>query len=279
MNKLDRLGWADGICARVFGTHIGIRISSPTLLEPLLDRLPPRWEPSASARVERLYSLILGDTESRGQIRRLHLLYRNQVRLARSNDLSEVLRAFRSDVEHYVAEWARPWVFVHAGVVAWKGSAIVLPGRSFSGKSTMTAALLRAGAVYYSDEYAVFDSQGRVHPYPRPLSIRDEVTGLPTEWPVEALGGSPGKGPLPVKLVLLGTYRPGSSWCPRRLSTGQGTLALMAHAVSARSRPTTALASLSRAASRARILKGTRGDAVKVADSILENWEAIAKEV
>lgn len=278
MDKLDRLGWADGVCARAFGTQIGIRISNPSLLAPPLERLPPGWEQAASARVERLYSFILGDTESKGRIRRFHLLYRDDVRLIRSNDLPEMFKTFRSDVEHYVAEWARPWVFVHAGVVAWQGSAIVLPGRSFSGKSTLTAALVRAGAVYYSDEYAVFDSRGRVHPYPRPLSLRDD-TGHATQLPVEVLAGSPGKDPLPVKLVLLGAYRPGSSWHPRPLSTGQGTLALMAHAVSARRRPRAALVSLSRAASRARILKGTRGDARHMADSILENWDAIAKEV
>ena len=35
------------------------------------------------------------------------------------------------------------------------------------------AELLRAGAVYYSDEYAVVDPWGRVHPFAKPLSIRD----------------------------------------------------------------------------------------------------------
>jgi hypothetical protein len=30
------------------------------------------------------------------------------------------------------------------------------------------AELVRAGATYYSDEFAVLDSRGRVHPFPRP---------------------------------------------------------------------------------------------------------------
>ena len=43
-------------------------------------------------------------------------------------------------------------------IVTWgRGRAIVIPGRTFSGKSTLVAELVRAGATYYSDEYAVED--------------------------------------------------------------------------------------------------------------------------
>ena len=74
-----------------------------------------------------------------------------------------------------IAEVARNRVFVHAGVVGWKGRAIVIPGRSYSGKSTLVSELIRAGAAYYSDEYAVFDSRGRVYPFAKPLEMRDVV--------------------------------------------------------------------------------------------------------
>ena len=73
---------------------------------------------------------------------------------------------------YYVAEEARRGVFVHAGVVGWKGRALVLPGKSGAGKTTLVAELIRAGATYYSDEYAVLDERGRVHPYARPLAVR-----------------------------------------------------------------------------------------------------------
>ena len=61
---------------------------------------------------------------------------------------------------------------MHAGVVGWKGWALVLPGKSGAGKTTLVAELIRAGATYYSDEYAVLDERGRVHPYARPLAVR-----------------------------------------------------------------------------------------------------------
>jgi hypothetical protein len=34
---------------------------------------------------------------------------------------------------------------------------------SYSGKTTLVSELIRAGATYYSDEYAVIDERGRVH--------------------------------------------------------------------------------------------------------------------
>ena len=70
------------------------------------------------------------------------------------------------------AEPLRMLIFIHAGVVAQDGVAIALPGVSFAGKTTLVSALVRAGAVYYSDEFAVIDKRGVVNPYPKALSVR-----------------------------------------------------------------------------------------------------------
>ena len=83
-----------------------------------------------------------------------------------------MLQAFESKLALHVASHAEELLFVHAGVVGWRGRAIVLPGRTHAGKSTLVAALVRAGASYYSDEYALVDGDGRVRPYPRALSLR-----------------------------------------------------------------------------------------------------------
>ena len=71
-----------------------------------------------------------------------------------------------------LATLAKELVFVHAGVVGWRNRALVIPGRSFSGKSTLVMALVEAGADYYSDEYAIFDLEGKVHPYWRLPKLR-----------------------------------------------------------------------------------------------------------
>ena len=83
-----------------------------------------------------------------------------------------------------------------------------------SGKSALVAELVRAGATYYSDEYAIFDSLGRVHPYPKPLSLRGEPDGRAERHPIEGWGGRRGTKPLRVGLVVNTVYKPGARWRP-----------------------------------------------------------------
>jgi hypothetical protein len=220
--------------------------------------------------VDRLYSIIVGGEGGRPGVRRFNLLYGDHVRLARSTDENEVFDTLESDLRLVVAEFARHRVFVHAGVVGWKGQAIVIPGRSYSGKSTLVAELVKAGATYYSDEYAVFDSRGRVHPFHKPLEIREEGSATQSRITVEEIGGQRGVKPLPVGLVLLTQYKSGSRWRPRKLSAGEGVLGLLANTVSARRSPEKALATLQHVVGRADVLKGTRGDAGPLLDAILE---------
>ena len=46
MRSIDRLGWADGICFTSYGLRIGIRANTPEVLQRVVDRLPPGWEPA-----------------------------------------------------------------------------------------------------------------------------------------------------------------------------------------------------------------------------------------
>jgi hypothetical protein len=261
MAKIDRLGWAAGGYFTTFGVRIGIRVNDPTVLAKLTERLPPGWRPADSAIVNRLYSVKAGGAGSGRGVRHFNLLYGDAARLARTADFDELLDSFESEVQLYVAESARRRIFVHAGVVGWNGGAIVIPGPSFSGKTTLVAELIRAGATYYSDEYAVLDAQGRVHPYAKPLSIRDAGTHKPRKYTIDALGGRPGSRPLPVILVVVSEYKPEANWRPRRLSVGRGLLSLLANTVSARRRPDSALATLQQVVLRAPVFKGARGEA------------------
>jgi hypothetical protein len=176
--------------------------------------------------------------------------------------------ALESDMQAFVADSARTRVFVHAAVVEWCGRAIVMPGRSFAGKSTLAAAFLRAGGTYYSDEYAVFDEQGRVHPYPRPIALRETAFGRPVKHPVEAFGARIGTAPLPVGVVLVTRYEEGGRWQPRPLPPGQGALALLAHAVAARRHPARVLAALGNAAAGATTIEGVRGEAAEMVEAM-----------
>ncbi len=269
MAKIDRLGWVAGIRFVSYGLRIGIRANDPEVIDRLPDLLPPYTKPARGPRVQHLYSLVVGRNSRGSKIRRFNLLYADAARVARSMELTEVLTALESDLQLYVADRARRRLFVHAGVVGWRGRAIVIPGRSFSGKSMLVAALVRAGATYYSDEYAVFDAQGRVHPYPRPLALRHEPEGRASKFQPEDVGGPPGVKPLPVGLVVVTSYRQGARWRPRRLSPGRAVMALLAHTVSARRQPKRSLATLREVVPQALVLKGVRGEAKEMVDSLL----------
>ncbi len=269
MAKLDRLGWAAGACVSAYGRRIGIRVSRPEVLGELPARLPFGWKPSRTAEVDHLYTLILGGSGSTSGIRRFNLLYAGSQRVARSLDLGEVLDVLESDLHTYVAQASRRHVFVHAGVVGWHGQAIVIPGPSLSGKTTLVAAFVRAGATYYSDEYAVLDANGRVRPYIKPLSVRPAPNLRSVKYPVEAIGGVAGAEPLPVKWVLVTQYRQAAAWRPCALTPGQAILELLARTVPARRRPRAVLATLRRASADARTLKSARGEAEEVVRSIL----------
>jgi len=271
MKKVDSLGWAVGFSLKSYGVRIGIRSNDPAALTSACEHLPSEWERVTSPVVERVYSLMIGSKGSPTNGRRPNLLYRDEVRLARTSDLDGMFETLESDLRLFVAELATHRVFVHAGVVGWKGQAIVIPGRSYSGKSTLVAELLRAGATYYSDEYAVIDERGRVHPYARDLRIRAvESTGIERLRP-EQFGAGIGSKPLRVGLVVSTNFKGGARWRPRELTQGKAVLELLANTVSARSQPEMALNFLPKALESARILKGARGEASEMVDAILRS--------
>ena len=164
------------------------------------------------------------------------------------------------DLHHYLATYTRDLLFVHAGCVAWKGQAIVLPGRSTAGKTTLTQALLDQGAVYYSDDYAVIDREGAIHPFPRWLRVRgtaapgNRVDPVASNWPI---GVEPVRAALTAKL----TYNREAGWSVETVSHGQGALGLLDNTVAARERPVDALRIMSLAVAGAMSIEGTRGEA------------------
>jgi len=270
MAKIDRLGWADGMSFTAYGVRIGVRVNDSAILRDVIARLPPGSKPASFAVADHLYSIIGSKLKADAKVRRLSLGYWNLLRFARAREFDVILDAFESHVQLTVAEYAPRRVFVHAGVVGWKDRAILIPGLSHSGKTTLVDQLIRAGATYYSDEYAVLDGRGRVHPYPRALGMRSGSGSQSTKVQAEDIGALVGSKSLRVGLVVSTNYKDGARWRPRQITVGKGVLELMSNTVSARSQPEFALSVLPRALESARILKGVRGEASEVVDSILE---------
>ncbi len=282
-DTLNNLEWPYGFAATCFGVRIGVRANNPDLLDRLRRLLPVDAKPYSGEVVDHYFSAVLGGSVAGSRVRKFHLLYGNHTLLLRGREIDAITDAFEPAFRHVVASLAPRRIFVHAGVVGWKGRAILFPGKTLSGKTTMVAELVRAGASYLSDEYAVLDTAGRVHPFHKPLSLRASPTARQVETPVEMLGGKSARRPLPVGLVVMSTYRVGVRWRPRTLTPGQGALAMLTHTITAEHAPERAMASIREVVVRAPVVKSSRGDAADVAPLVLglleRRWSCSSKGV
>ncbi len=170
-----------------------------------------------------------------------------------------------------VGQFSPLFVFVHAGVVGRNGKAVVIPGSSFRGKTTLVKALVELGCEYYSDEYALIDESGLVHPFARELSIRTDPPNVREDpMSVESFGGRIGTEPIPVGAVLVTEYSDGPCWEPAYLSPGEGVMELIPHTLCMQTYPERSLNVLKLAISGALLAKSYRGDAQKCARIILD---------
>ena len=210
-------------------------------------------------------------------------LFRNEKNVANSSLEAEFFDFVESEIRLTVAEYAVSRVFLHAGVVAWKGKAIILPGSSFSGKTSLVAALIKKGALYYSDEYAVLDENGDVHPFPKMLSLRGIIDDFKqVDYTAEALGGKVGYEPIEVGMVLLTKYdstydgltkNDAKIFEPEVLSAGQAMLEIILQTISVRVNPKFVLQVLNKVVNSAIIAKSKRGEAQQFADLLLDYFE------
>lgn len=268
MDNPDRLDWTHSLAFACYGARIGIRTNDADVLNLLPAAFPPHSRIIKGDNVDWLYSLWIAPKTRSGR-KPFHILYSNQERVTRLKGVPLLVEAFERDVQLAVAQKARNKVFVHAGVVGWNGRAILIPARSYAGKSTLVRALVRAGAIYYSDEFAVLDPEGRVHPFARELALRDEKHAN-HKVPFAELGGVIGKRPLPVGTVLVTKFKERARWHPEPMTPGLGALELLANTVTARSGQPIVLKVLTQVARNATILKSSRGEAADLAAHLLK---------
>ncbi len=73
----------------------------------------------------------------------------------------------------------RRFLLLHASTVERDGKALIMTGESGSGKSTLSALLGSRGWRFMGDEFALVDPlTGLVHPFPRPISLKNEAIGV-----------------------------------------------------------------------------------------------------
>ena len=267
MEALDDIGWDYGFSFSSYGVQLGLRVTDVDLLELLRDHQPFASDYSDAKIVDRLFSVVaMGNVPSKGA---RYNLYWDQSLFAKKVPINELCTTFSSLTSLAVAELSEKKLFIHCGVVGWKDKAILIPGRTHVGKSTLVHELVKAGASYYSDEFAVLDNEGCISAYPRPLSMRQPLTRKQQDVPVENIGGTIGHERLPVGLVILTEYKKKETWKPENVSAGNGLLVLLDNTHSARRSPRRAMEILKLAVDDATILSGPRGNASETARMIL----------
>lgn len=257
------------------GVRVGVRATGPSIWEALEERLPPDAI-AAGPTVDHLFSVVSTRDPAAGRrapVNTAHTLYHGLHPVVQTTDRNIALDEIEARIRVQVATSSETRIFVHAGVVGWRGRAIVIPGSSRSGKSELVTALVRAGATYYSDEYAVLDEHGFVHPYARPIALRSADGASKRRVAAESLGAAAGGPALPVGTIIVTRFEPGAAWRPRRLSKAEATFALLAHAVRARLDPTGVLARSADVATRADAFESPRGEASVTAGQILQPKE------
>jgi len=87
-----------------------------------------------------------------------------------SRNAGEIAAAFEYHLYSRIAKaLGSQLISLHASALAIAGRAVLFAGSSGSGKSSLATQALLCGFGYLSDEFALLDAAGQVHPFPRPL--------------------------------------------------------------------------------------------------------------
>lgn len=191
--------------------------------------------------------------------------------LATCGDIERgVFKYFDSYLRVRVGEYCPNRVFIHSGVVGINGKALLIPGNSFSGKSTLVLELVKLGAVYFSDEFAILDERGNVHPYARPINMRTD-DGKYRPYTVDVGNGEfARKGKLPVGAVLFTNYKEGSRFRPKILSPAVGTMTITPFTLPLRVNPAYTIRVLQQVMNGALIIRSKRTHAPRFAQLLLQ---------
>ena len=187
--------------------------------------------------------------------------YRNEI-LMFEREKGETAVALLDAVIYELAKKCADGLLFHAAALCRNGCGVLLPGRSGSGKTLLSAFLARKGYAYLTDEMTFIAPQTLgMKGFQKPLHIKDtKIPGLNSllEKP-DRMTAQPGDGIIPVDrgalvessrlgsmarsgdptagLIIFPEYKPGSGFEMIRLSAAKTGLLLMKSFINARNLP------------------------------------------
>lgn len=273
--NLDKVEWTSVFAFEAYNVKIGIRSTNHGVLEQIKERLPfllpTGYRGIDFIESEYIFSIIWSDKPQK----RL-LVYKNDEEILKLPKKDWKLDFLESQIRVTVAEFSNEFVFLHAGAVRFKDKAIIIPARSFSGKTTLVAELAKRGLEYYSDEYAVIDENGLLHPFPKQLSMRGIIDDYQQiDIDVEDYGGKKGNEPINIGLILVSKFIKRAKFQPKLMSSGEGIIESIANSVSIRQNPEFVLRVLGKVMNQAKVVKTNRSEAKKFADKFIPYLEEL----
>lgn len=211
--------------------------------------LPPNWLSLAPG----------GQADCRVELRGLEIFDDGQL-WTTARDPEQAMQRVLQLLQMRLTWGAVHYTFLHAGVVRMGEGAWLIPAEAGAGKSRLVEWLVSRGGLFYSDELAVIDDWGLVHPYPRALWLRVSKRERCSR-PAQELGWTPALGPVPVARVLLCRYRKGAAWSPRVVELEQARAQLWAQLRCAPEHREQAWQRLAKALAGVPLLEGVRGEA------------------
>ncbi len=193
---------------------------------------------------------------------------RGAVAICRGGDEGAAASLLLGEVMYALADRCTTGVLFHAAAVARDCRAILLPGRSHSGKTTL-AAWLAPRCGYVTDEMVFMPlDAGGVQPFSRPLQLRHaarealaadtalldhrrSVSGSDFDLVVLPDLSVPSARPLDLQAIIFPRYNAASAGEVTKLSQAQTGLALMECVLNVRNRPEQIFAAVAAVARRA----------------------------
>lgn len=250
-----------------FGAVVEITSPDRETLEQCTATLPGYWLKSEGRRPDICFNINTPTHELEGE--RHFLFQENGIPLRFTINGAQAQHLLAKRMDYLLGAYARDCAFLHSGIVLHEKQAILIPGLSHAGKSTLTAALVQIGAHYVSDDIAVLDRGGRAYFLSRAVNLRQDVAemfDLPSAAHAECLH----EGTVPVKAIMLLNYHKSeSSLKLSPLSKGEAVLQLIANSMNGRQQPETVIHCCGAAVRQAICCQGVRGEAETVAPLIL----------
>jgi hypothetical protein len=255
-----------GFRVSLFGVHLAVACDSDDVAATL-DRFVLPWLPHAAADSGRVDCLV-EVRQMPGGVAALEIAVDGVTAAVAPSPLAaipHVQRALDETVVRCQAEVA----VVHAGVVAHDGRAIILPAETRAGKSTLVAELVRQGAAYCSDEYALIDAGGRVHPYPRAILLREASGDDQSPRLAAELGGTVAHEPVRAGLIVGVRRVAGATLDVTTVTQAEAVLLLLRNTPQAIADAPWILDPIARAVEGTACYVGVRGEAAAAAAAIL----------